>query len=260
MPRGLRLALLGDPVDHSLSPVMHRQALEDAGLNGEYLAIQADRGRLEKEVERLRSGTLDGANVTMPLKEAAADLCDRLTPEAARAGAVNSMRAEQGELIGHSTDVVAFGGLLGDWSDAPLLVLGAGGSARAALAAAGPATVYVSARRLEAASGLASLHERTSILTWDTAVAGALVVNATPLGMGGERLPEGVLAVASGLIDLPYGEMPTPAVTEARGLGIPVVDGIEFLARQAAAAFTWWTGRPVDSAKLAEAARKRLKT
>lgn len=260
MPGGLRLALLGDPVEHSLSPVMHSQALEDAGIDGEYLAIQADRGRLEEEVERLRSGRMDGANVTMPLKGAAAELCDRLTPEAARAGAVNSMRAEQGEVVGHSTDVVAFVGLLDQWEDVPLLVLGAGGSARAALAAAGPGPVYVSARRRDAASGLAGPHERSAVLAWDTAVAGALVVNATPLGMGGERLPEGVLAVASGLIDLPYGEMPTPAVTKTRDLGIPTVDGIEFLARQAAAAFTWWTGRPVDSEKLAEVARKRLKT
>lgn len=260
MPGGLRLALLGDPVDRSLSPVMHRQALEDAGLEGEYLAIQADQRRLEQEVGRLRAGGLDGANVTMPLKEAAADLCDRLTAEAARAGAVNSMRAERGEVVGHSTDVVVFQGLLTGWGDIPLLVLGAGGSARAALAAAGPTRVYVSARRRETASRLAGLHERMTILDWGAAVAGAAVVNATPLGMNGERLPEGVLTVASGLIDLPYGETTTPAVAEARDLGIPTVDGIEFLARQAAAAFTWWTGRPVDSGRLARAARKRLKT
>jgi shikimate dehydrogenase len=255
MPGGLRFVLLGDPVDHSLSPLMHRQALHDAGLDGDYLAIQADRGRLQTEMERLRAGSLDGANVTMPLKGVAAELCDRFTPEAARAGAVNTMRAEQGIAVGHSTDVIAFDSLLKEWGDVPLLVLGAGGSARAALAAAGPAVVYVSARRRKAADRLAGLHERMTVLAWGAAVAGAVVINATPLGMSGERLPEGVLASASGLIDLPYGNRPTPAVTEGLSLGVTTFDGIEFLARQAAAAFTWWTGRSVDSSRLAEVAR-----
>lgn len=247
--------MLGDPVEHSLSPVMHRRALDDSGVDGEYLAIQADRRRLQTEMERLRAGSLDGANVTMPLKGVAAELCDRLTPEAARAGAVNTMRAEQGTVVGHSTDVIAFESLLKGSGDVPLLVLGAGGSARAALAAAGPKAVYVSARRPQAAERLASVHERMTVLAWGAGVARAVVINATPLGMSGERLPRGVLELASGLIDLPYGERPTPAVSQARSLGIPAVDGIEFLAIQAAAAFTWWTGRFVDSGSLAEAAR-----
>lgn len=253
----LRFALLGDPVDHSLSPVMHRRALSDAGLPGGYEAIRADRDRLRAEVGRLRRGEVHGLNVTMPLKEDAADVCDRLTPEAQRSGSVNTLKAEEGVVIGHSTDVVAFELLLSRWDRPVLHVLGAGGSARAALAAGGHGDpAYVSARRAETASVLAAGFESTTTLTWGSAVAGAVLVNATPLGMRGEALPHGLVEVASGLVDLPYGPSTTPAVAMARRLGVPVVDGVEFLATQAAAAFTWWTGESVDSLRLAEEATK----
>lgn len=255
MGDGLRFALLGDPVDHSLSPLMHRRALADTGLRGDYSTIRADRRRLRKEIARLRQGRLDGLNVTMPLKEDAARWCDRLTPEAARSGSVNTIRAEDGVVVGHSTDVVAFSGVLSRWPGAPLHVVGAGGSARAALAAVGEGgPAYVSARRDQAAAALAKGFETASAIPWGSAVAGAVLVNATPLGMRGEPLPIGLLEASSGLIDLPYAETTTPAVVDARRLRIPVVDGVEFLAMQAGAAFTWWTGEHVDSLRLAEVA------
>lgn len=252
---GLSFALLGDPVDHSLSPVMHRRALEDAGLAGRYETIRADNDRLRAEIDRLRRGETDGLNVTMPLKEDAARLCDRLTPEAERSGSVNALKAEGGLVVGHSTDVVAFSMLLSRWGPSVLHVLGAGGAARAALAAEGRRDVaYVSARRPEAAGALTERFEGTATLTWGSVVTGAVLVNATSLGMAGEELPDGLVPAASALIDLPYGPSPTPATRTARHIGTPVVDGIEFLATQAAAAFTWWTGEPVDSVRLAQEA------
>ncbi|MGH8946775.1 MAG: shikimate dehydrogenase family protein [Acidimicrobiia bacterium] len=254
---GLRFVLLGDPVDHSLSPIMHRRALTDSGLDGAYQTIRADADRLQDEIEGLRRGETHGLNVTMPLKEEAARLCDRLTPEAEKSGSVNSLRLEDGLVVGHSTDVVAFRTVLARWAPRPLHLLGAGGSARAALAAVGEdTTVYVSSRRGEAAASLALRLESATHLTWGLATPGAVVVNATPLGMSGEPLPDGLIEVASGLIDLPYGKKTTPAVSAARDLGIPVVDGIEFLAIQAAAVFNWWTGESVDSIRLAKEATK----
>lgn len=256
---GLRFALLGDPVAHSLSPVMHRRALADAGLDGGYETIRADRARLRKEIERLRRGETHGLNVTMPLKEDAVDLCDRLTAEAERAGSVNALKIENGLVVGHSTDVLAFTEIMGRWSPRFLHVLGAGGSARAALAAAPDSMTHVSARRPEAAVALCRRFQNATPVSWGNKMPGATVVNATPLGMRGEDLPDGVLDEAAGLIDLPYSEKETPAVAMARRLGIPVVDGVAFLAVQAAAVFTWWTGESVDSEKLAEAGHKGLK-
>jgi shikimate dehydrogenase len=250
----LRLALVGDPVDHSLSPVMHRAALATAGLEGEYQAIRADAAVLEAVLGDLRAGRLDGVNVTMPLKEAAAAGADRLTPEAACSGSANSLRAREGVIEAHSTDVVAFGSLF-ERDSGGLLVLGAGGSARAALAAWPGPVASVSARDPSRAAALGSIGPEVLLVPWGRGVPGVMVVNATPVGMRGERLPEGVLMGAHALVDLPYGGTDTWAVAEARRRGLDVVDGIQFLALQAAASFEWWTGVPVDSARLAAAAR-----
>jgi shikimate dehydrogenase len=234
---------------------MQRDAMVQSGLRGTYEIVRADRSTLVTEVERLRKGEWDGVNVTMPLKQVAADLCDSLTPEAEASRSVNTMMVVGGRIVGHSTDVVAAANILSRWDRSPLLILGAGGSARAALAAADGRPVYLAARRGKAAFQLAAMEKEAAAVPWGTAVAGAIVVNATPLGMGGETLPDGIVASALGLVDLPYGDATTPAVGEARRLGVPVVDGIEFLAIQAAASFAWWTGESVDSDRMAAMAR-----
>jgi shikimate dehydrogenase len=80
-------------------------------------------------------------------------------------------------------------------------------------------------------------------IPWGEPLPGAVIVNATPLGMSGERLPPGLVEASVGICDLAYGPAETPAVTEARGRGLPVVDGIEVLVAQAARSFWLWTGR-----------------
>lgn len=254
MGKGLKFAVIGDPVDHSLSPRIHTAALADTGLDGVYTKRRAKASDLPAIIAELRGGALSGINVTMPLKSEAWAATEEATPEARRARSVNTLRCREGVIEGHSTDAVAFGEVLGraEWRGAPLLILGAGGAARAALAAAERRPAYVATRRGVLPDDLGSTAE---LVPWGASVAGALVINATPLGMAGESLPPDILEAASGLIDLPYGDTPTAGVTEARSAGIDVVDGIEFLARQAAASFTWWTGRTVELEVLERAAR-----
>lgn len=255
----VRLALLGDPVAHSRSPAIQRAALREAGIEGEYTAIRADVEMLQRALDQMRDGILTGINVTMPLKEPAFRFADELTPIARAAGSVNTVRCLSGSVEAHTTDAVAFREVLDDETlfepDLPVLVLGSGGSARAALAALGERKVYISAR----SEGKAALLDRefgtAGFVSWGAGLAGALVVNATPLGMNGERLAEEILALAEGLIDLPYGAEETPAVRWASTAGLPVLDGIEFLARQARASFEWWTGETVDLESLIWAAR-----
>ncbi len=103
-------------------------------------------------------------------------------------------------------------------------------------------------------SALSVRFRDAQVVPWGTAVAGALLVNATPLGMAGESMPERLVRASGGLIDLPYGAMTTPVVETARRLGIGHTDGVEFLAVSAAESFQWWTGRPVDSDLLLAAA------
>jgi shikimate dehydrogenase len=256
----LHLAVLGDPIEHSRSPVIHRAAMDHLGIEGTYRAIRSGPPELADAVDRLRDGSFDGINVTMPLKAEAARLADALTDEAADSGSVNTMRVRDGIVEGHSTDVVASSMAFGDArfdSGAPILVLGAGGAAAAAIVGAGTAETYVAARDPQRAQNLVErLGSRAGVIPFGAGVAGALVVNATPLGMSGDVLPRAVTLSASGLIDLAYGGLETPAVTAARDAGLPVMDGVEFLVLQAAGSFEWWTGLEAPFEVMIQAARK----
>jgi len=259
MSQYYRFALLGDPVAHSRSPAIHAEALRLAGLRGEYKAITADQQVLEETLTDLRSGDIDGINVTMPLKRIAFGLVDVATPEARLAGSINTMkRGDHGLVLAQSTDAVVFGDIFegeGFKELNSVLVLGAGGSAATALAATKGRDAYLSARNAGTAQALADTFDSVGVIPWGASVAGAVVVNATPLGMSGERLPDGIVELGGALVDLPYSGTTTRATSKATGKGIPTVDGIEFLARQAALSFRWWTGESVDFAVLAEIAR-----
>lgn len=186
----------------------------------------------------------------MPLKVAALAESDRTSELARRTGAVNTLSGSEGSVVGDNTDV---SGLNQAWrrrglpEDAPVLVLGSGGAAAAALVAREGSPLYISTRRPGAGP---LLGDRIGVgvveVPWGTAVPEAVVVNATPLGMHGESLPPAPLATAAGLVDLAYGADPTPAVV-AMG-GRPVADGLDVLVFQAVGSFEIWTGRaaPVD--------------
>lgn len=250
----LKFVVLGDPVGHSLSPVLHTAALQAAGIEGTYTARLVDSTGFAAALEEIRSGVLDGANVTMPHKRLAAESVDVLSSDAQRAGSVNTVLLRDGVLVGETTDV---GGIRDAWGELPMgpvLVLGAGGAAAAALLAMEDRPLWVAARRREAAEGLL---ERIGIgarlIDWGNGVAGSVVVNATPIGMSGERLPDAVLDEAAGVFDMPYGAQETGTIRRARELGIPAVDGSEMLLHQAARSFEIWTGVTASLTAMREA-------
>lgn len=249
----MRLVVLGNPVDHSLSPSLHNAALDAAGLEGEYGRRNVDEAGMKLAVGEIRSGVLAGASVTMPHKELAYRLSDRRTATAERAQAVNTLVSANG-VVGHNTDVV---GIQAAWeeaglsSDGPALVLGAGGAAAAALLAVEGREIFVAARRREAADALIGrVGVAATVVEWGAPVSGSVVVNATPVGMQGESLDERVIGDASGVFDMAYGPAETPAVSAARRIGIPVADGQMMLLHQAAAAFELWTGHPAPLAAM----------
>jgi shikimate dehydrogenase len=244
----MKLVLLGDPVEHSRSPAIQNAALAAAGIEGGYETRRVDGGEMVLAVDEIRYGRLDGANVTMPHKQLAFELADRVSEAALRSGAVNTLARIDGEVWGFNTDVDgirAVWGTAGFPDDAPVLILGTGGAASGAVVAVAERTVAVSGRRVEAADDLlARARVEGTVVPWGSAVDGAVVVNATPLGMNAESLPEGVLAGASGFFDLTYGSVESPSMARARALEIPVADGRDMLIAQAAAAFAIWTGVP----------------
>jgi shikimate dehydrogenase len=253
----MRLALLGDPVAQSRSPAIHLAALRAVGIPGSYEARRVDAAGLEGALAELGAGTLDGLNVTMPLKGAAFAAVDGASTLAARAGAVNTVSRRDGVVFGDNTDVDGIGDAWGSSElpdDAPILVLGSGGAAAAALLALERPELLIASRRRGRGELLATrLGVAATEISWGAVVEGAVVVNATPLGMNGESLPSGVVEGSVGLFDMAYGTSTTPAVTRAGHR--PVVDGIDMLVAQAARSFQIWTGVPAPVEVMAVAAR-----
>lgn len=250
----MRLAVFGDPISHSLSPLLHNTALAASGLKGVYEARRVDAAGLAAALDEIRAGRLDGGSVTMPLKETAARLCDRLAVTSFRAGAVNTLVRIGRHVIGHNTDIA---GIQAAWraaglpSTGPVVVLGAGGAAAAAVLALEDRDITISSRRPEAAHDLVTkLAATAAVVPWGAPVPDAVVVNATPLGMQQEPLEPAQLAAAAGLFDMAYGAHETPGVGEMKERGLPVADGRLMLLHQAAVAFELWTGRTAPLAAM----------
>ena len=257
----LRLAVLGNPVAHSLSPVIHRAALEFARLEGTYVRRQVDDQGFEGVMAELRDGRLHGVNVTMPHKARAARTADRRSMVVERCGGANTLWMEADRLRAHSTDP---DGVRFAWEhaalpdDAPVLVLGAGGAAAAALAAVEDRRCMVSARREEAARSLVDrMGLDAQVIPWGLPGPGAVLINATPLGMRGEHLPRGVVDESSGLLEMAYGGGETPAAAALRSRNRPVASGELMLVGQGAASFAIWTGIEVPPAVMLAALEAR---
>jgi shikimate dehydrogenase len=266
--------VIGDPVRHSLSPVLHNVAYRELGLDWVYVAFEVPDGGARGALEAMRLLDLVGLSVTMPHKTACAGACDELSTTAAALRSVNTVSVgEHSRLVGDSTDGEGFLRSLRDAGHDPagtaVALLGAGGAARAVARALGEegARVLVCARKPDAAEQAARLAGGTSV-PWEEraeAVAAAeLVVNATPIGMVSDSdavdLPFPLEALHPGqvLADLVYHPIETPLLRGARGQGAAVVDGLGMLVHQAALQVEQWTGRGAPVAIMRAAAELAL--
>lgn len=250
------VGVIGDPVTHSLSPTLHNAAFEALGLDWVYVAFPVPRGRGAEAVAAVPALGLAGLNVTMPHKEDVAGACHELSPDAAALRSVNTVVAlPDGRTLGDSTDGPGFLDALADEgvdvAGHPVLVLGAGGAARAVILALGRAgaAVTVAARRADAAASAAALAQGASAVPLVAADPSAfpVVVNATPLGMsGGDPLPVDPERLHAGqaVVDLVYHPADTPLLTAARARGATAANGLGMLLHQAAHSFALWTGQP----------------
>lgn len=247
---GTRLAgVIGWPVEHSRSPQMHNAAYAALGMDWAYVAMPVEPARLEQALRGAAALGFAGLNVTIPHKQATAAICDELSPEARRADSANTvLMLDGGRLRGETTDGQGMLDAIGELPGPGALVLGAGGAARAAVAALADAgvAVTVSARRREAAEQLArELGARAT--DWPARDAPELIVNATPLGQADEAagLPlEAGLLDGRVVCDLAYrGDgVETGLIAAARERGARGVDGLEVLVGQGALAFRLFTG------------------
>jgi shikimate dehydrogenase len=266
------LAVIGDPIDHSLSPPMQNAALEAAGLDPVYEARRVTVEDLPRQIDLLRA-THRGFNVTIPHKVAVCPFLDEVEEAARKVGAVNTVINDGARLIGFNTDMAGF--LLAlhhvgvEARESRAVVFGSGGAARAvvqALANQGTRVTVVSRSRSKAESLARSV--AGSAMTYgdvglEAQLFGAdLLVNATSLGMGKNRHESPLsdrakLKPGAWLVDLVYGEV-TPFQRQAQHRGCRVLDGLEMLVRQGAESFRLFTGLAADLNAMRAACRLEL--
>lgn len=272
-----QLYVIGDPVAHSLSPLLHQTMIDQTGAAYRYDVRTVRPEELPAFVRWAKDGGCAGFNVTMPHKEAILPLLDEVDATAASCGAANTVCIREGRAIGHNTDGTGFLDSLAGQGFYPqgrtVLLLGAGGAAKAvghAMAAAGAGRIIVCARRLERAAALAAQLPgcgESIVLAQDAiqqaAAACDLLVNATPLGMAGspafarldflQAMPPHAV-----VYDLVYHPRRTALLEAAARQGLRTVGGIDLLIRQAVRAFTFFTGETPDTAALYDALREPL--
>ncbi len=234
----MKLALIGDPVEHSRSPEIHAGFLRDAGLDGSYEAIRVRAGETAAALARLRVQGYTGCNVTSPLKEEALTLCGRLLPAAKHAREVNTILFGR-ETVGTTTDGIgaaqALRDRLGSLRGREILVLGTGPTARATIATLADEGVRQWLWGRDAAK-VAELGRSFGVLAFAGGPVADAVFSALPPRV---RLPPEILAAASVttlVMDANYGERSTLG----EQLDREVVDGYEMLVAQARASFEFW--------------------
>lgn len=272
------LQLLAWPAGHSLSPVMHAAALEALGLDHTYRAVAVPPENLATAVAGLRQDHVLGANVTVPHKERVLPLLDSVSDAARAVGAVNTITNSAGRLHGDNTDVYGFlallesaGVVLGGDGRLSVVILGAGGAARAAVfGLTSHARVTVINRTLARAEALAADFPGVSAVApvaTAALLAGAdVLVNTTTVGMERDGLdpdesplPAGVLPEHATVIDMVYRPERTRLLRDAAAAGLPAFGGLEMLVQQGAESLRLWTGlADVPVAAMRAAARAAL--
>jgi shikimate dehydrogenase len=248
-----RCAVIGHPVAHSLSPLIHSYWMEKYGIAGSYERIDIAPENLESGVRDLAARGYAGFNVTLPHKQEIMKFCASLDPAARAAGAVNCVSVRDGLLRGRNTDIYGFtenlrrGAPVFGFKKSPALVLGAGGGARAAaqgLRALGAGEIFVAGRTPDRAAALGE-----TAVAWEErhkiAEKCRILVNTTPLGMTGQgaldfdaaALPDGAL-----VCDIVYKPLMTKLLEDAARRGLTAVTGIGMLLHQAVPAFGDWFG------------------
>ncbi len=270
-----RLAvLIGSPVAHSLSPVIHQAAFDAADVDWVYTAFDVAEGGAADALAAMRVLGIHGMSVTMPHKSAIAEGVDRLDPAARALQSVNTVSWDGDELVGSSTDGAGFVASLAadgiDVAGARVAVIGAGGAARSlidALGRAGAGDITVLNRTRRHAEQAATLSSAASIgITSDVGRAD-IVVNATSVGMGVEPGDASAADLAcdpeqlrSGqtVVDLVYHPLRTAWLAAADARGARVVDGLGMLVHQAALQQERWVGSRPDTAAMRAAAEREL--
>ena len=258
MTKPLKAAVIGHPINHSKSPLIHQYWLKQNNLEGTYDAIDVSSENFEQQIQSFIQENYDGFNVTIPYKERIFDLCDDIDDAAKKIGAVNTVKIENKKLYGMNTDY--FGFIESIKQNCPdflfqgktAFVLGAGGAAKAiiyGLLQESIDKIYISNRTIERAEELNAMDSnKIKILEWENKESILnkidLLINATSLGMvGNPPLEINLFSLYSEAVvtDIVYAPLMTDLLKQAQLQGNPIVTGIGMLLHQARPAFESWT-------------------
>ena len=272
-------AVVANPIKHSISPFIHNSAFEATNTNGVYLAWEVDATELAETVANIRRYQMYGINLSMPYKEQVIAYLDQLSEEACLIGAVNTVVNREGTLIGYNTDGKGFFKSLPSFkiSRKKLVLLGAGGAAKAILAQAildGVSQISVFVRsssmektrpyleKIQNATGfrvdLFALEDVQELQ--DSITQADLLVNATSVGMDGSSQPiptSIVLPEKLMVADVIYQPFETPFLKWARNQGNQSINGLGMLLYQAAEAFELWTGKEMPTDQIWELLKQK---
>ena len=272
-------AVVANPIKHSISPFIHNSAFEATNTNGVYLAWEVDAAELAETVANIRRYQMYGINLSMPYKEQVIPYLDQLSEEACLIGAVNTVVNREGTLIGYNTDGKGFFKSLPSFkiSRKRLVLLGAGGAAKAILAQAildGVSQISIFVRsssmektrpyleKIQNATGfrvdLFALEDVQDLQ--DNITQADLLVNATSVGMDGssQPIPTSIVLPEKLLVaDVIYQPFETPFLKWARNQGNQSINGLGMLLYQAAEAFELWTGKEMPTDQIWELLKQK---
>lgn len=272
-------AVVANPIKHSISPFIHNSAFEATNTNGVYLAWEVDAAELAETVANIRRYQMYGINLSMPYKEQVIPYLDQLSEEACLIGAVNTVVNREGTLIGYNTDGKGFFKSLPSFkiSKKRLVLLGAGGAAKAILAQAildGVSQISVFVRsssmektrpyleKIQNATGfrvdLFALEDVQDLQ--DSITQADLLVNATSVGMDGssQPIPTSIVLPEKLLVaDVIYQPFETPFLKWAKEQGNEAINGLGMLLYQAAEAFKLWTGKEMPTDQIWESLKQK---
>ena len=256
--------IIGDPVNHSLSPLIHNSAFASSNLNYSYIAFRVPQSELGESISSLKKINTAGFNVTLPHKVNIIDFLDGLSNEAKKAGAVNTVNNENGKFIGYNTDIFGFIAPLEKrqigFKNMEILIMGAGGSCRAALVGLSKKKddikkiniVNRDQKKLETVIQLgndlglncnALGYDNGSILK-ETSLNSGLIINTTSIGLNNEASPlkSNFMNKNSFVYDIIYRPVYTDLLKNAKEAGSSIIFGYEMLLHQAIRSFEIWTG------------------
>lgn len=263
-------AVIGDPINHSLSPTIHNAAFRELGMDCTYIAYKIAKDELEEGVESLKKINVAGFNVTIPHKVAIMKLLDKMDESASLIGAANTVSNTDGNLKGYNTDMDGFLEPIIKrqivLKDARILLLGAGGAARAIVAAFSKhksKEITIANRTSKNAASLAEfgtkLGIKTNILEWSELQSESaefdFIINSTAIGLKNEAspIPDKLFTRNTTVYDIVYMPMNTDLIKRAKDKGANIIYGYEMLLGQACRAFEIWHNKqaPYDAMKKA---------